>query len=331
MRKSLAASKIYDWASFFLFSIIILISFFIFSDYSSCWDQFFHVEYGKAILNWYNSSFADKHAITGEGIAYNIRYYGGIFDVISTAFSRLVPFINDYTARRFMILLTGLSGLFFCWRLGRLLYGPKLGLFCLISIVTIPMYFGHMFFNPKDMPFAAAYICSLYFIIKILLDLPLLKKKNIVWLSCAIGFAAGVRISGFVIVMYLGLALILYKIFAGKYLSIPGNKKISIYSIIGILVFVSIVSFAIAMVCWPYLLTDPLRVFNVSKYIANFNGLKNEYVFGYLLSRFNSQLPELHTVLIYLGLMIGSLKVYSLYKNRSSLSPNVLSRAIGIF
>lgn len=330
MRQSFSGPKKYNWISLFLLLIILVISFLTFSDYSSCWDQFFHVEYGKSIINWYISSFTDNKAITGEGIAYNIKYYGGLFDLISTVFSNTVPFINDYLARRIMIFLAGLSGVFFSWKIGKLLYGPKVGLFCAISIITIPMYYGHMFFNPKDIPFAAAYIASIYFIIKIILDLPSLKKMNIVLLSFAIGFAAGVRISGLVAVMYLFVALILYNILIKKFSALTEIKRISIYKIVWIIVFVSIISFAVAISCWPYLLTNPLRLFDLGAYITNFNGMENRYIFTYIWNRLNLQLPELHVVLLYLSVLVAIIKTYSLYKNRSSISKEMFLRSLGV-
>ena len=45
-------------------------------------------------------------------------------------------------------------GLLGSWKLGRLLGGPAAGFTALTLLVLTPVWYGHMFNNPKDMPFA---------------------------------------------------------------------------------------------------------------------------------------------------------------------------------
>ena len=42
------------------------------------------------------------------------------------------------------------------WRIGRRVGGPLAGLIALVLLATCPLYYGHMFINPKDAPFAVA-------------------------------------------------------------------------------------------------------------------------------------------------------------------------------
>ena len=50
----------------------------------------------------------------------------------------------------------GIIGLIATWRIGRRLGGPIAGLIALVLLATCPLYYGHMFINAKDAPFAAA-------------------------------------------------------------------------------------------------------------------------------------------------------------------------------
>ncbi|MEI6093704.1 MAG: PA14 domain-containing protein, partial [bacterium] len=164
-----------------------------------------------------------------------------------------------------------------------------------------------------------------------LLDLPSIKKKNIILLSCAIGVATGIRISGLVLIIYFAFALILYKLLNKKITHGENNKKLSALKITVIVTFISLVSLAITMIGWPYLFINPLRIFEVSNYAANFNGMKNEYVFSYIWNRFNFQLPELHIVLLYLSLLFMTDKAYSLYKNKFKMPKDTFLTILSTF
>ena len=50
----------------------------------------------------------------------------------------------------------GILGLLVTWRIGRRLGGPLAGLMALALLAACPLYYGHMFMNPKDSPFAVA-------------------------------------------------------------------------------------------------------------------------------------------------------------------------------
>ena len=48
--------------------------------------------------------------------------------------------------------LIGVLGLALAWRVGRHLGGPLAGLLALLLLGTLPSWWGHMFFNSKDIP-----------------------------------------------------------------------------------------------------------------------------------------------------------------------------------
>ena len=71
-------------------------------------------------------------------------------------FGRRVSPLGTYETRHLLNGLVGLFGLFVTWRLACSVASGRAGLLALALLATTPAYYGHMFINPKDIPFAAA-------------------------------------------------------------------------------------------------------------------------------------------------------------------------------
>jgi hypothetical protein len=104
----------------------------------------------------------------------------------------------------------GLIGMVGTWRLARLLGGPLAGLLALIFVASTPGYVGQMFFNPKDIPFAAGYVWALYGVARVCSNPDAVSRTG--WATLALLFAAAgcVRIAGLGTSAFLvgGLALL---------------------------------------------------------------------------------------------------------------------------
>ena len=96
-------------------------------------------------------AFADRRALSWV----NLYYYGGGFDLVAALLAKVLPF-TLFETRRLVGALVGLLGLFVTWRIGRRIGGPLAGLLALVLLATCPLYYGHMFMNAKDSPFAVA-------------------------------------------------------------------------------------------------------------------------------------------------------------------------------
>ncbi len=59
-----------------------------------------------------------------------------------------------------------LLGMTVVWRIGRRIAGPLAGLLALVLLACCPEYYGHMFMNPKDTPFAVAMAILLFGLVK---------------------------------------------------------------------------------------------------------------------------------------------------------------------
>ena len=103
--------------------------------------------------------------------------YGGGFDILATLAAKVLPF-GLFETRRLVGAAIGLIGLFVTWRLGRRLGGPLAGLIALVLLAACPLYYGHMFINAKDGPFAAAMAIALLGIVRAFDEYPRATPRN---------------------------------------------------------------------------------------------------------------------------------------------------------
>ena len=90
--------------------------------------------------------------------------YGAVFDSIAAALNTVSPF-GTYETRHLLNALVGVVGLIGTWKLGRVLGGPRAGFLAALFLALTPNYYGQMFNNPKDIPFAAGMIWALYYLV----------------------------------------------------------------------------------------------------------------------------------------------------------------------
>jgi hypothetical protein len=94
--------------------------------------------------------------------------YGGGFDMAAALLHKIVPF-ELFETRRLLGAIVGIIGLVAAWRVGRRVGGPIAGLSTLLLLALCPTYYGHMFMNPKDAPFAVAMIILMLGLVRLAL------------------------------------------------------------------------------------------------------------------------------------------------------------------
>lgn len=175
-----------------------------FRDYGITWDEPGLRTYGQMLVAWYRSGFADGSAFSFA----NLRYYGGAFDIVATL---LEPWIglDPYAWRHLLGAMIGLAGLALIWRLGRRLGGPGAGLLALLLLATLPGWWGHMFFNSKDVPFAVGMLASLSIWVRCLEEWPEPRLRSALLLGLAVGLTLGVRVGGIMLGLIVAPSLVL--------------------------------------------------------------------------------------------------------------------------
>jgi hypothetical protein len=169
--------------------------------YGVTWDEDVHNYYGQLILSYYASFFQDKSALGW----WNLYLYGGAFDFIAALINKVSP-LGVYQTRHLINGLVGFAGIAGCWKLTRTLAGPRAAFLAALLLAMTPAYYGHSFNNPKDIPFAAASIWALYYIVRMVPLLPSPPLRLVIKFGIAVGLALGVRVGGLLLFCYLGLA-----------------------------------------------------------------------------------------------------------------------------
>ncbi len=203
--RSGAGAPLWDRLAFALFVAAAALVIFTFTDYGITWDEDVHRWYGIFVLDYYLSFFRDLRAFHW-GDLYN---YGAAFDLAAALLDWVSPF-GTYETRHLLNGGVGVIGIVGTWKLGRALMGPRAGFLAALFLLLTPNYYGQMFNNPKDVPFAVGMVWAMYYLMRIVPELPRPRFRLMAKLGIATGLALGVRVGGLLLFGYLGLLLLLF-------------------------------------------------------------------------------------------------------------------------
>jgi hypothetical protein len=235
-----------------------------FRDYGLGWDDYTHSQYGKLLLSLYGSGFADKRALSFV----NLYMYGGGFDILATLAAKVLPF-GLFETRRLMGAAIGLIGLFVTWRLGRRLGGPFAGLIAVVLLAACPLYYGHMFINAKDGPFAAVMMIALLGLVRAFEEYPRATPSTLALCGVGIGLAIGARVLGGFAVLEALFPLPL--IFAIRSRA-EGSRGAAAECGSFLMPFIpaAILAYLVMGLVWPWSVASPLNPFHAVEYFSNF-------------------------------------------------------------
>jgi hypothetical protein len=141
------------------------------------------------LLALYASGFSDQRALSFV----NLYKYGGGFDMAAALAAKILPF-GLFETRRLIGAAIGIIGLIATWRTGRRLGGPVAGVVALVLLAACPLYYGHMFINAKDAPFAMAMAVLLLAIVRAVDQYPRPSAATVALLAIGLGLAFGSRV-----------------------------------------------------------------------------------------------------------------------------------------
>ncbi len=295
-----------DGISVLLFVGLVLIALCTFTDYGMSWDETGHAQYGDDIVKYFQAGVAEA------AVPDHHRSYGGGYNLAAALFSNLVP-LKRITSNHLFTALLGLLGLIGTWRLGRLLGGAAGGLVALLLLATLPAYYGHMFNNPKDLPFAVGHVWVLYFLCRLIQTGPRAPLGLWVALAVSIGLGMTVRIGGLLGIAY--LAIILGLQWLGFCLR-ERRAKPALHLLAGLTlrgVLVTAVAWAVMILPWPAAHRAPFTLpfealSGFTKYGHKSTTLfRGEYVpsnpppWDYLPGYFAVQLPDVLWLILAIG------------------------------
>jgi hypothetical protein len=225
-----------------------------FREYGVTWDEDVHSWYGNFVLDYYLSFLRDSTALHWRDL-YN---YGAAFDMWAAALTRVSPF-GVYETRHLLNGIVGVLGLVGCRKLARATAGARAGFIAILFLILTPNYYGQMFNNPKDIPFAVGVVWSTYYIVAVVRELPCPSLRLLAKLGAAIGMTLGVRIGGLLLVCYVGLVIVL----DGTWRATTTRRIwVLFYSVWTsawrVLVPATLVAYPVMLLFWPWAQTDPI-------------------------------------------------------------------------
>ncbi|MCC8958320.1 glycosyltransferase family 39 protein [Bradyrhizobium sp. Pear77] len=191
-----SVEKTCDDLAFLVLGVVAVVAGLTFRDYGLGWDDYTHAEYADLLLRMYGSGFKDTGALSFA----NLYMYGGGFDMAAALLHKVIP-LELFETRRLLGAIVGVIGLGVTWRLARRVGGPLAGLAALLLLALCPTFYGHMFMNPKDAPFAVAMVVLIMGLVRLIEEYPAPSPRTILIVGLGAGLSIGCRVLG-------GLALI---------------------------------------------------------------------------------------------------------------------------
>jgi Dolichyl-phosphate-mannose-protein mannosyltransferase len=260
----LAASRVCDRLALVVLAVVSVVALLTFRDYGLSWDDYAHSEYGDLLLAFYASGLRDQRALSWV----NLYYYGGGFDLLAALAAKVAPF-TLFETRRLMGAAVGVLGLLLSWRIGRRVGGPRAGLVALVLLAACPLYYGHMFMNPKDSPFAVAMAIFLLGLVRAFEQYPRLSIATGALLGTGFGLSFGSRIMGaFGALEALAALALLFAIECRAHGMHAAGTRLGRFLLA--LVPVAVLAYALMALVWPWSVLDPLNPFRAVEYFSHF-------------------------------------------------------------
>ena len=305
------ASAPYRWADLVAYAALAALALaaaLTFRDYGLGWDDYTHAQYGDLLLSLYSSGFHDTRALSFV----NLYLYGGGFDMAAAMLAKILPF-DLFETRRLLGAVVGIAGIAVTWRIGRRIGGPWPGLLALVLLAACPLYYGHMFMNPKDAPFAAAMAFFLLGLVRLLDQYPRPCPTTIFIIGFGFGLSIGSRImAGFGVIEAVGALALLVAIEAREVGRIAWTR---LGRLLLALIPSAIIAYAVMALLWPWSVANPLNPLKAVEVFSHFFEKPWQELFdgrlieppdmprSYVLTLLSLKLPEILLVIGGLGLL----------------------------
>ncbi len=201
----MAGPETLDAVSWLLIAVLFAIALLTFRDYAISNDEEVQHRYGELILAYYTSGLTDRAVFDYK----NLYLYGGLFDITAILLAGVIA-IDAFVIRHVLCAITGIGGLTATWATARLIGGPRAGLLALLALAVSGSWFGSMFNHTKDIPFAAALIGAIYFLLLATRSLPRPRLLHLMLFGLLLGAALGQRALALIVLLYVPIAIALH-------------------------------------------------------------------------------------------------------------------------
>ncbi|WP_029585147.1 glycosyltransferase family 39 protein [Bradyrhizobium sp. URHD0069] len=296
-----------DDLAIIVLAAVALIAGVTFRDYGLGWDDYTHAEYADLLLRMYGSGFKDTGALSFA----NLYMYGGGFDMAAALLHKVIP-LELFETRRLLGAVVGVIGLAVTWRLGRRVGGPLAGLATLLLLALCPTFYGHMFMNPKDAPFAVAMVVLMLGLVRLAEEYPSPSPRTILIIGLGAGLSIGSRILGGLALVYAVVGFLPFLLEEIHTHSARETLRRFVH-VVYVLLPGLVLGYLIMGLIWPWSIMEPGNPFQALTYFSHFFEKPWKEMFdgalvsvpdmpwSYLPTLFALQLPE-----VLLGLLIAA-------------------------
>lgn len=212
--------------------------------YGDSWDEKIRSDAGEQKLAYYEALFSSNFGAARE-IAARKDNYPGFHDLSLALLKRISPLDDFLTGNLFGAALGWLTVLG-CVFLANRIAGPPAGFFAALLLLLFPGFYGHIFINPKDIPFAFGSIWALYYIHQWVTgseDTP--DWRVTYWTGLFCGITMACRIGGLLMLCYLALFVGIVMLWRRRFSDIPH------------LIAAGAIAFTVLLVFWPHAHSNP--------------------------------------------------------------------------
>lgn len=186
-----------------------------------------------------------------------IKYYSGGFELLAAIIYNTIEAENIWRVRHFLNALFGVLAFVFTGLVAKEITGSWRGAFFALLMVTLtPRLFAHSMNNPKDIPFAAASIFTLYYIIRFVKRLPQPAFRDMFFVSLGIAMALNIRIGGLLLFGYIGLFSLIQMVLLSTKKAFDWSKDFGRIFKYGVVM--AVFAYFLGIISWPYALQKPL-------------------------------------------------------------------------
>ena len=218
-------------------------------------DEQLHYPHAKKVVNWYFTVGKDVSGLDTPKT--NLKYYGQSVDNLTALVNRVFNVQNEFLVRHyfgaiFFFLLLLFSGLL-AFEVSGSYWVSAL---TVVSLLLTPRLFGQAFGNLKDIPFTTGYLAGIYMIIRLIKELPEPSWKTAIGIGAVIAFTVSVRVGGFILFAYLGVALLFTFILKPFLLKHIVSTKLCLVKVSGQALVILIIGYFGGLPFWPFALQD---------------------------------------------------------------------------
>lgn len=249
-------SSTWRWVFWASFGVVALLTFYLSTQAGVNADEDWQSKYSEELVKWYSGQ--DNKATTLQYRNAPMYIYGGVFELLAGGLNHMMGNTVEgeeyHNIRHLLVAFFGiLAFLFTALSLCRIANWRTATLGLLLMAFS-PYFIGNAAMNPKDIPFAAGFAMSIYYMIRFFEDVPYrITWKIILGLIGGFTITFGMRAGGLLIFAYFGLFILIHMVANSAF----SNKALFIrYFKYGALAIVG--GYIGALLFWPFGLAKPL-------------------------------------------------------------------------